>query len=67
MIGSSSSVVRTVSRLPRVKMVERFLNVALEEKKLETLLRSEQTAWIIHTTCTHTPHHRVVPGDGSCA
>ncbi len=43
MIGSSSSVVSTVSRLPRVKMVERFLNVALEEKKLEALLRSEQT------------------------
>ena len=34
MMGSSSSVVSTVSRLPRVKMVERFLKEALEEKKL---------------------------------
>ena len=33
MIGSSSSVVRTVSLLPRVKMVERFLKVVLVEKK----------------------------------
>ena len=33
MMGSSSSVVRTVSRFPRVKMVERFLKVVLVEKK----------------------------------
>ena len=34
MIGSSKSVVTIVSRLPRVNMVERFLNVVLLEKKL---------------------------------
>ena len=34
MIGSSSSVVRTVSLLPREKTVDLFLNVALDEKKL---------------------------------
>ena len=34
MMGSSSSVVSTVSLLPSVKMVERFLNVAFVEKKL---------------------------------
>ena len=33
MIGSSSSVVRTVSRLPRVKIVDRFLKVVRVEKK----------------------------------
>ena len=34
MMGSSSSVVRTVSLLPKVKIVERFLKVALLAKKL---------------------------------
>ena len=34
MMVSSSSVVRTVSLLPREKTVDLFLNVAFEEKKL---------------------------------
>ena len=33
MMGSSSSVVRTVSLLPSVKIVDRFLNVVRVEKK----------------------------------
>ena len=44
MMGSSSSVVSTVSRLPRVKMVERFLKVTLVEKKLGGRVKVGDTA-----------------------
>ena len=44
MMGSSSSVVSTVSRLPRVKMVERFLKVTLVEKKLAGRVKVGDTA-----------------------
>jgi len=39
MMGSSSSVVSTVSLLPRVKMVERFLKVTFVEKKLTAIVK----------------------------
>ena len=38
-MGSSSSVVSTVSLLPRVKMVERFLKVTFVEKKLTAIVK----------------------------
>ena len=47
MMGSSSSVVSTVSRLPRVKMVERFLKVTLVEKKLAGRVKVGGTASLV--------------------
>ena len=45
MMGSSSSVVSTVSLLPRVKMVERFLKVTFVEKKLTANVKEGRVMW----------------------
>ncbi len=79
MMGSSSSVVRTVSRLPSVKMVERFLRTVLVEKKplfivssapIKSSFSAVSSNWAKEsqdtTTCTCSMGANLIPTPQKC-